>query len=267
MSIPAGTGGNTGASFAFTDMKLHARLLLSAIGLATLGAGLFHELNPKGGTVDASLPRPQLPPALRSSQTSPPGSNQGNHPGRSGHAHSRETAAEPTPENATPPPTWADAKARVEQVRERFHARQRKMAVERYDQTRAARDHSEGGETRTAPTSDLSGEVAGELPPIIVPFDPKNPSLPAPLPAVLAEFPEAGGITPEQQAGVNQLAEDFLEAVADPLADPTDPVYQKRWQQAQLTADQLFRLRYGDFAWMLRHNAAHREAHGASYGK
>jgi hypothetical protein len=63
------------------------------------------------------------------------------------------------------------------------------MAVERYDQTRAARDHSEGGETRTAPTSDLSGEVAGELPPIIVPFDPKNPSLPAPLPAVLAEFP------------------------------------------------------------------------------
>ncbi len=271
MSIPAGTGGNAGASFAFISMKPPARLLLSALSLVTLGAGLFHGLNPEtkghGSNIKASLPRPQPSPTRRSTQTGTAGSNQGNHPGGGGPGHSREPVAESQLGNPNPPPTWAVAKARVEQVRERFNAGQRKMATERYHQIRAARDKTVGGEVRTAPIPGMEGAPVAELPPVIVPFDPQHPSLPAPLPAVLAEFPEAGSITPEQQAGADQLAEDFLEAVADPLADPTDPAYQKRWQQAQLTADQLFRLRYGDFAWMIRHNAAHREALGANYGK
>lgn len=105
-------------------------------------------------------------------------------------------------------------------------------------------------------------DSAAVLPPVIVPFSPQDPSRPATLPAVLADFPTGGGITPEQQAGMDQLAQDFLEAVTDPNANPKDPVYQNRWQQAQITADQLFRLRYGDFSWMLRHNAAHRQALG-----
>lgn len=271
MSIPAGTGGNAGASFDFTRMKPHARLLLSSLSLVVLGAGLFHGLNPEskgnGSNKEASLPRPQLSPARRSSQTATAGPNQGIHPARGGPGHSPEPVAEPQQGNPNPHPTWAEAKARVEQVRERFNAVQRKMATERYHQVRATRDKTVGGEARTAPIPGMEGDPAAELPPVIVPFDPQHPSLPAPLPAVLAESPEAGSITPEQQAGADQLAEDFLEAVTDPLADPTDPAYQKRWQQAQLTADQLFRLRYGDFAWMIRHNAAHREALGAKYGK
>lgn len=271
MSIPAGTGGNAGASFAITSMKPPARLLLSGLSLVTLGAGLFHGLNLEtkgnGGNNGASLPRPQLPPIGRQSQRGTAGPNQGNHPGRGGPGHSREPVAEPQQGNPNPPPTWTEAKARVEQVRDRFNAAQRKMATQRYHQIRATRDKTVGGEAPAAPIPGMEGEPVAELPPVIVPFDPQHPSLPAPLPAVLAEFPAAGGITPDQQTGADQLADDFLEAVADPLADPTDPAYQKRWQQAQLTADQLFRLRYGDFAWMIRHNAAHREALGASYGK
>ena len=252
-------------------MKPHTRLLLSGLSLVTLGAGLFCGLNPEternAGTMEATLPRLQPPPSRSFSQTWPAGAKQGNHPGRSGHGASREPIAESHQGHPTPPPTWAEAKVHVDQVRARFDAGQRKMAAELYDKTRAARQTIVSGEAPTALIPGMEQDAAAELPPVIVPFDPQHPSLPAPLPAVLAEFPEAGGVTPEQQAGVNQLAEDFLEAVADPLADPTDPAYQKRWQQAQLTADQLFRLRYGDFAWMLRHNAAHREALGGHYGK
>lgn len=106
-----------------------------------------------------------------------------------------------------------------------------------------------------------SGEEPKELPPIVVPLDLNNPSSPATLPAVLVEALPSENFTPQQLAGINKLTEDFIKAVTDPTIpqDPKNPVYQQRWRSAQVTADDLFRIHYGDYAWMQRHNAAHRE--------
>ena len=206
-------------------------------------------------------------PALQAvGMPSPPrqeSANPGNQRDRSGTSAPGQPRAGSPVRTSPPPTTWEEAKVQVERVRTRLQNEERTAAVALYSKTRK---QPSGSGTASA-GAEGEADSNAVLPPVIVPFDPQHPSLPAALPAVLADFPAGGGITPEQQAGVDQLAEDFLEAVADPLADPTDPVYQKRWQQAQLTADQLFRLRYGDFAWMLRHNAAHRQALGDNTGQ
>lgn len=267
-------------------MKRHVHRLLSGLIHGVVGAGLLYWWFPGAAQPDhRTFPGPALrddrtpSPAPPSASSTEPGPNW-NAPRGTG-----QVVPKSTPSLPAAPPAWTEAKARVERIRIRYHDAQRQAAVPRYRPLREERllreerplreerllreerQKSGSAEARGAVIDGVATDATAELPPVIVPFDPQHPSLPAPLPAVLADFPEGGGITPEQQDGINQLAEDFLRAVADSPADPTDPAYQKRWQQAQLTADQLFRLRYGDFAWMLRQHAAYRQALGGHTGK
>lgn len=155
-------------------------------------------------------------------------------------------------------PSWPTAAANVEWARNRLIAKQRETARARQSDLKP----KTGGTQATAQNAAPSGLATGPetIPPVIVPFHPDNPLLPATLPAVLAVLPEGAGINPLEQAASDELAEAFFNSIARDNPDPMDLDYQNRWRRAQVTADDLFRTRFGDYAWMVRHNAVHRQA-------
>jgi hypothetical protein len=52
-------------------------------------------------------------------------------------------------------------------------------------------------------------------------------------------------LTPEQQTAVAAIQDQFLKAIGDANQDPADPVYGKRWMDAQSIADQSYKSSFG----------------------
>lgn len=72
----------------------------------------------------------------------------------------------------------------------------------------------------------------------------------ATIPAALAEAPPSLGLTEQQNATLEKLRHDFVAAVGGVDQDPANPEYARRWQEAQLSSDQLFRLHFGEAAFV-----------------
>jgi hypothetical protein len=93
-----------------------------------------------------------------------------------------------------------------------------------------------------------------------VPFSSVDPSIPAEIPAAVAEAVPDSTLDEAGRAGVAELAEAFAAKVTGGSQDPRDPSHQRRWVEAQTESDALMRMRYGGHAWLRHHIEVHRQA-------
>lgn len=89
---------------------------------------------------------------------------------------------------------------------------------------------------------------------------PASGANPAPLPAALA--PQSPGITldAQQSAAWDQIENDFVNAVGGLNQDPNDPAYRARWMRAKVAADQMFKTKFGETAFLLQSFEASRQS-------
>ncbi len=94
----------------------------------------------------------------------------------------------------------------------------------------------------------------------MVPAHPRQPDIPAQIPAALASPSEDSAAVRGLNEEMDRLAEEFTGAVTASGLNPDSPEYAELWQAEQLSADQLLRLRYGDQVWLRQHIRARHEA-------
>jgi hypothetical protein len=115
-----------------------------------------------------------------------------------------------------------------------------------------------------SPSQDLDASAQaqrGEEQPLVsVPLSPIDPSIPATIPAVLAETGDEAGLSEPELAGVATLADEFIAKVTAGSQNPRDPAHQQRWMEAQAESDAQVRARYGGHAWLRHHQQAYRQA-------
>jgi len=70
-------------------------------------------------------------------------------------------------------------------------------------------------------------------------------SAPSTVAPPLAFTVDPKNLTPEEQTALAKIQDDFLKATEDPHQNPADPVYRKRWMDAQFIADQTFKAMFG----------------------
>jgi hypothetical protein len=71
------------------------------------------------------------------------------------------------------------------------------------------------------------------------------PHSPAPIPLAFHDPPPAAAENPQIRAGLEELQQNFVEAIGGPNQDPADPEYLKRWITAQRQIDVQYRLLVG----------------------
>jgi hypothetical protein len=96
-----------------------------------------------------------------------------------------------------------------------------------------------------------------EGPPLTVPYSFFQPTMPATLPAALADA--ATSLDEVGAAETARLTDTFLEQITGGSEDPRDPEYQRRWAAAQEENDARMRASLGGHAWLDRHREVHRE--------
>jgi hypothetical protein len=72
-----------------------------------------------------------------------------------------------------------------------------------------------------------------------------TPHSPAPIPLAFHDPPPGAAVNPQIKAGLEELQQNFVDAIGGPDQDPGDPAYLKRWITARRQLDVQFRLLVG----------------------
>jgi hypothetical protein len=95
-------------------------------------------------------------------------------------------------------------------------------------------------------------------PTVVVPYSLLDPSVPATLPAAVAEQSPAEDPDPALATSMTHLSERFFQQIGDHTADPHDTAYQRRWLEAQEEIDARMRASHGGHAWLNYHRETNR---------
>lgn len=80
-------------------------------------------------------------------------------------------------------------------------------------------------------------------------------------PAAWIDLGDDSTLSQEHQDGIQQIASELRDKIADSGLDPSSPEYRKLWNHAVRESDWKFRARYGARAWARHHIQAYHSTH------
>lgn len=129
-------------------------------------------------------------------------------------------------------------------------------------------------EPQRASAAPLAVQTAPEVPvsaaPALVPQSPRAlapqdtvivaPEGRVPLPVAFQPLPQDVRMTAPERALLSAIQDDFIAAIGGPNQIPSSPEYQDRWRKAQRRSDELFKVAFGELAFIQRQMAMLQQA-------